>query len=374
MVIRARDLLPPQREIDNGVRHSGFMGSSPDGTAFFSIDPGRPPRPRTSSSRHYRIDRDIGDSTQPLHIVLERDLGLTDVSGDGLAAVSLASIFSLALLLGYVRSRRHRELRLHEERQAIEHMAPHDALTGLPNRFLLLGRLEQALTTAQRHGSCLAVLFLDLDGFKPINDTFGHHIGDELLKAVSRRLRGCIRDCDTVARHGGDEFVVALTDIRSPDDAAAVAEKILHSIAEPVRLGGHEVCVTTSIGIAIHPDSGSDPESLLRAADAAMYEAKAEGRRMFRFATPDAAPGALGPVDKNKAPRPLGNGARGKPLRGRKTQAGACFPSVSRTSPTAHRWFRRHPDSSGCNRPGRPRRTAACRSDPHSVHFAGSIS
>jgi diguanylate cyclase (GGDEF)-like protein len=145
------------------------------------------------------------------------------------------------------------------------------------------------LTTAQRHGSRLAVLFLDLDGFKPVNDVYGHHIGDRLLKEIGARLRNCIRDNDTVARLGGDEFVITLSDIRETDDVAAVAEKILQAIAAPALIDGQEVQVTTSIGIAVYPDSGTDSESLLRAADAAMYEAKAEGRRIYRFAAPVAA-------------------------------------------------------------------------------------
>jgi diguanylate cyclase (GGDEF)-like protein len=236
-----------------------------------------------------RIDRNIEGVSQPIRLVLERRLSLADISGSGLATVSLASILSLALLLAYAGASQRREHSQAAGLLAMEHMALHDSLTGLPNRFMMLGRLEQVLTTAQRHGSRLAVLFLDLDGFKPVNDVYGHHIGDRLLKEIGARLRNCIRDNDTVARLGGDEFVITLSDIRETDDVAAVAEKILQAIAAPALIDGQEVQVTTSIGIAVYPDSGTDSESLLRAADAAMYEAKAEGRRIYRFAAPVAA-------------------------------------------------------------------------------------
>lgn len=286
LVVRARDLLPPARELDPFVQHSGLMQSASDSSELFSIQPSQRSRLGDALFAPLRIERQIEGVSQPLRLVLVRQLGLSEISGSGLAAVALASILSLTLLLAYAGASVRRERSQAEGLRAMEHMALHDALTGLPNRFLMLGRLEQALTTAQRHGTRLAVLFLDLDGFKPINDIHGHHIGDRLLKEIGGRLRKCIRDCDTVARHGGDEFVITLIDIRTAEDAAAVAEKILQAVAEPAHLDGQEVEVTTSVGIAIYPDSGSNAETLLRAADAAMYEAKAEGRRIFRFAAP----------------------------------------------------------------------------------------
>lgn len=284
MVVRARDLLPPSREIDPNILHTASMQIGQNPGDLFTIWPAQRHLVGEGLFAPLRIERNIEGVSQPIHLVLERKLSLADISGSGLATVSLASILSLALLLAYAGASERREHSQAAGLRAMEHMALHDSLTGLPNRFMMLGRLEQTLTTAQRHGSRLAVLFLDLDGFKPVNDVYGHHIGDRLLKEIGARLRNCIRDNDTVARLGGDEFVVTLSDIREVDDVAAVAEKILQAVAAPALIDGQEVQVTTSIGIAVYPDAGCDSESLLRAADAAMYEAKAEGRRIYRFA------------------------------------------------------------------------------------------
>lgn len=285
MVLRARDLMPPPRELDAAIGHLVRFHVGQDADTLYAQAATRE-APGQSWFRPLRFERHLGDLSQPASIVLQRPVGLSDISGVGLVTVSLASMFSLTLLLGYIGNLRQREQRREEELKTIEHLALHDALTGLPNRFLLLGRLEQVITSAQRHGTKIGVMFLDLDGFKPINDRYGHHVGDALLREVGWRLRQCMRDSDTVARHGGDEFVVVLTDMQSASDAAPLAEKILGAIAEPLDVNGDILQVTTSIGIAVFPDSGLDAESLLRAADAAMYEAKAEGRRIFRYATP----------------------------------------------------------------------------------------
>ena len=173
-----------------------------------------------------------------------------------------------------------------ERRQAEErarHLANHDVLTGLPNRRLLKDRLGQALALAHRHHKSVAVMFVDLDRFKTINDTLGHEVGDKLLVAVADRLKRVLREGDTVARVGGDEFVVVLPELGKDRDAAVVARKILELLAEPFPVESHELRVTPSIGIAVAPGDGDDPETLLRHADAAMYEAKAAGRNTFHF-------------------------------------------------------------------------------------------
>ena len=287
MVVRARDLLPAAAALNPSVQHTAFLQTEQETGLLFDIPQAQHERIGETLFSPLRIERDIEGISQPLRLILQRQPNLTDITGGTLATVSLASVFSLALLLAYAGASHRRERSREAGLRAMEHMALHDPLTGLPNRFLMLGRLEQALTTAQRHGTRVAVLFLDLDGFKPINDRHGHHVGDILLQEIGARLRTCVRDCDTVSRHGGDEFIVTLTDIRETDDAAAVAEKILQSVAAPVLINTLKVQVTASVGIAIYPDSGSSAEALLRAADAAMYEAKAEGRRIFRFATPE---------------------------------------------------------------------------------------
>ncbi|HYR28711.1 MAG TPA: EAL domain-containing protein [Thermoanaerobaculia bacterium] len=169
--------------------------------------------------------------------------------------------------------------------QQIEYQAYHDALTGLANRRLFQEHLSLALALAQRRHSFVAVLFLDLDHFKIVNDSLGHSVGDALLKQVANRLRHAVREGDTVARVGGDEFTIVLQEIQRPDDAAAIAKKVIRSIADPIEVNGHKLYVTTSIGVTVYPRDGEDAETLLKNADAAMYRAKGEGRNTYQMAT-----------------------------------------------------------------------------------------
>jgi len=158
-------------------------------------------------------------------------------------------------------------------------------LTGLPNRLLFRDRISVALARARRSRRAVAVMFLDLDQFKLVNDTLGHTVGDGLLQAAAERLVSCVRGDDTVARMGGDEFTILLSDLADTRAAATVAQKILDSISRPIEVDGHELFVTTSIGIAIFPDDGMDAETLLKTADRAMYRAKELGRNNYQFAT-----------------------------------------------------------------------------------------
>jgi diguanylate cyclase (GGDEF)-like protein/PAS domain S-box-containing protein len=167
------------------------------------------------------------------------------------------------------------------------HAAHHDFLTGLPNRVLLNDRISQAIAMAPRHSKQLAVLFLDLDGFKHINDSLGHPVGDRLLQLVATRLQEQVRDSDTVSRQGGDEFVVLLSEAEAWDNAAVVAKRITEAIAEPHLIGGKELHITTSIGISVFPDDGADAETLIKNADTAMYQAKEDGRSGIRFFKPE---------------------------------------------------------------------------------------
>lgn len=178
-----------------------------------------------------------------------------------------------------VSSERATEAKLH-------YMAHHDMLTGLNNRFSLKDRLEHALAVARRESGRVALMFIDLDRFKVINDTLGHHVGDELLIHVSRRLRSCVRESDLVARLGGDEFVVMLSGIEHSSSVAMVAEKLVMRVAEPYSVGAHTLYTTPSIGIAIYPMDGADGETLMKNADAAMYHAKSAGRNNFQFFDP----------------------------------------------------------------------------------------
>ncbi|WP_417706530.1 transporter substrate-binding domain-containing protein [Rheinheimera aquimaris] len=195
----------------------------------------------------------------------------------GVAALLLTFVVIWNLSL-----RREVSLRRQAE-QKMRFMATHDDLTQIPNRSLIKERIEQALLQHARHNEILALLFIDLDGFKEVNDQFGHEVGDELLQKLAAILGTAIRKSDTVARFGGDEFAILLTGLLSRDDAAIVAEKILHQLSEPVTLSVGEVQVGASIGIAVYPDDGTDCARLLRVADSLMYRVKQQGKNQYCF-------------------------------------------------------------------------------------------
>ena len=170
--------------------------------------------------------------------------------------------------------------------EEILHASQHDSLTGLPNRLLLNDRLGQAIALAKRHKGHIAVLFLDLDGFKHVNDSLGHLIGDKLLQSVAERLQQHVRTPDSVSRQGGDEFVLLLQEVEKQEDAAITVRRVLKAISEPHLIDQHELSITTSVGISMYPDDGLDAETLLKNADTAMYQAKQSGRQCFRFFKP----------------------------------------------------------------------------------------
>ena len=209
--------------------------------------------------------------------------------------------FSLVIVIVFLRNRQlfyHREeihqknillehinSQLEEQKGEIQHLADHDFLTGLPNRKTFLAQLDHAISIASRQGYILAVLFLDLDRFKNINDSLGHHIGDRYLKEVSIRLKNVLRESDTIARIGGDEFLIlleAVEDVRYP---SIVAEKLLDSIRQPVKLVGQTLSISVSIGIALYPDDGTTSNKLIKNADSAMYLAKEKGKDHFQYFT-----------------------------------------------------------------------------------------
>ena len=165
-----------------------------------------------------------------------------------------------------------------KSKQELAHLANHDSLTGLPNRSLLNDRISQALTQTRRTGRQVAILFIDIDGFKYINDSFGHTVGDGLLKALAARMVEVIREGDTVARLGGDEFVIVLNGISSEEDASQISQKLLKALPLPLLIGDRSILITASIGISIFPRDGSDPENLLKNADVALYAAKQRGK------------------------------------------------------------------------------------------------
>lgn len=172
---------------------------------------------------------------------------------------------------------------LKEQKQALHYQAHHDALTGLANRFLFIDRLEQGIEKSKRNKSRMALLFIDLDHFKEINDSFGHKTGDKVLELVTRKLSHTIRGEDTLARLGGDEFTVMIEGLKDNQDASLLAEKIIHTLSEPLKIEEGEFYIGSSIGISVYPDNGNNSEDLLKHADAAMYKAKNEGRNNFQY-------------------------------------------------------------------------------------------
>ncbi len=272
----------PETLLHDGMRHA-------DGERVF-----------TSATEYMQI----GGRTWSLQVqfvpALEQGGGIGRLQVIGVAGVSLSLLLTLLtwnLATSRLRARTlaremTSELRASEHR--FKQLAQHDALTGLPNRSLFTDRLHQALAQARRDRAKLAVMYLDLDKFKPVNDTLGHAVGDLLLKEVARRMQGCVRESDTVGRIGGDEFVVLLPHVDNADDALLVAEKIRHALNLPFHLeGGHVASISSSSGVAIYPDHGTDDISLSAASDQAMYVAKECGRNQVRLASASmVAPGA----------------------------------------------------------------------------------
>jgi diguanylate cyclase (GGDEF)-like protein len=201
----------------------------------------------------------------------------------GLLVVTLAT----AVYDAHLQSRaRIQAQRLEQANAKLQHQATHDALTGLPNRLLFIDRLGREIAHAERDGHVFAILVVDLDRFKVINDTLGHAAGDQLLNEIAERLSSAIRSADTVARTGGDEFLLLLTDIREAPDAAVIATKIISALEKSLRIGGTEVHASASIGISMYPADGSDSDTLVAHADEAMYFAKQAGRNSFKFFSP----------------------------------------------------------------------------------------
>ncbi|MFJ7007524.1 putative bifunctional diguanylate cyclase/phosphodiesterase [Pseudomonas putida] len=212
------------------------------------------------------------------------------LQGDGLVylvLITTLAVLAVALLTSVLDARleaRTAELArsLTLANQELTQLALHDTLTDLPNRTLLADRIEQAIAKVAEQGGCFALMFIDLDGFKPVNDAFGHHIGDLLLKSVAARLRGHLHSQDTLARIGGDEFVL-LVELQEPDDAMDVAVKQVNLVSRPFRVAEHDLQLSASLGIVLYPGNGQDQHELLRNADAAMYHAKSAGKNGYSF-------------------------------------------------------------------------------------------
>ncbi|MEW6312775.1 MAG: sensor domain-containing diguanylate cyclase [Pseudomonadota bacterium] len=216
---------------------------------------------------------------------------LFDVSGKplGMLAVAdgapLADLEFIETIMQIFSARAASELQRKQADRQLHHYAYHDALTGLPNRMLFNDRLQQALAQAKRGNERIAVMFLDVDRLKMVNDAFGHACGDTLLQAVGDRLRRCVREGDTVARLGGDEFTAVLRNIGKTGNVAVIAEKIIAAFDQPVVVAGNNIYVTASIGISVYPEDGEDAGMLIRCADGAMYRSKSRGGNIYHFST-----------------------------------------------------------------------------------------
>ena len=215
---------------------------------------------------------------QTVRISFQRQLQWFDLSGFSMRAIAVISLLALTLVMLYLRRHYIAMQMVDAEHARAEFLATHDPLTDLPNRHLLDDRVRQALSHWQRSGKMFALFLIDLDRFKEVNDTYGHKGGDHLLKTVAHRIANTLRSTDTVARYGGDEFIVLVTDISGEQDAVAVGEKLLAVVSEPIVFEGQTLLATCSLGVALCPRDGTDFESLCHQADHAMYKVKKEGR------------------------------------------------------------------------------------------------
>jgi diguanylate cyclase (GGDEF)-like protein len=288
----------------DGTVLARFSVDSPDGTKHIGRSIAGGPRPavikENEAGEFVRISALDGIprmfaygrvGSYPLVITVGLELDRALAAWRSLAATIVAlALGATVLLLGlgaYLVRRIFRDANTaRATTQAITHTAEHDFLTGLPNRMLLNDRISQAIAVAQRHRNKVAVMFMDLDNFKHINDSLGHQAGDRLLQSVAKRLVMCVRGADTVSRQGGDEFVALLSEVRQPEDAAVIARKMLQAVAETHPIDQHDLRVTASIGVSIYPDDGPDAETLVKNADTAMYQAKENGRHCYRFFKP----------------------------------------------------------------------------------------
>ena len=213
------------------------------------------------------------DAMQALLVRLRQDVVLAETQADQRPQAAELVEANEQLVMAALTSRADAEAAAQQLKDAAKATAL-DALTGLPTRTTLLDRFELAIAHAKRHGFRVALLFLDLDNFKLVNDTYGHPFGDKVLILVAERMLSVLRAVDTVSRHGGDEFLILLTEISQPGDAATVADKLIAAVGAPAEVDGRAVVVTASVGIAIYPDDGDDVDTLVARADAAMYATK----------------------------------------------------------------------------------------------------
>lgn len=267
--------LNPVAERLFGYPPGGLLG----GNMLDLINPGNHPEYR-ERIEHHVARRDLGTPPSSFELTAIRRNGQELPVEARISDMVLAGRHKFILALQDITRRKETEAR-------ILHIASHDPLTDLPNRTLLEDRIKHAIHANHRRRERFAVIYIDLNDFKTINDSLGHTLGDTLLRSVAIRLKGCLREEDTVARQGGDEFIVILSRIEHPDDAATAVQKIINTLTEPYTIEGHELHSGASLGIAIYPEDGHNVTALLKNSDTAMYQAKASGRNNYRFYSPE---------------------------------------------------------------------------------------
>lgn len=268
------DKMPPPENLHLVVHHRDFHAEDVAGQLVHIEQPVQGAIERLLFPQ-YSFQKEIGPF---LNILVEKQVGWDDMNLPLLAMIVLVSLISSSMLLVYIREHHRNSQAEAQSKKQLWFLANHDALTGLPNRNLFMNRMEQAIARAQRQGRNFGILFLDLNGFKQINDTYGHAAGDQLLKLFARKLQTCIRAEDSVGRLGGDEFVVLLEGITDAEVMASVTKKIRDSLSRPVTILEHSFTISTSIGKATYPMHGKTPDELLRFADSKMYAEKHPAR------------------------------------------------------------------------------------------------
>ena len=275
VLVRAHDLLPAAQYLPAGLELTLWHGEHTGGA--YRLRSSAQWQPGLVEARLFprlQLARNFASDSQPLALTVSRPLGWWIIDPWRAAAFAVIALAALAALLAYAQ---HRHRRREEERSASQRLyrlANYDTLTGLPNRNLLADRIEQALSRARRSQHGVALCFLDLDGFKTVNDTAGHEAGDTLLQQVAERLRGAVREQDTVGRLSGDEFVIVLESVKSRSDAERVLAQVREAFVQAFAIDDFEFLVNASIGLAMFPEDGSQPLELLRAADKRMYAVK----------------------------------------------------------------------------------------------------
>ncbi|PWB52013.1 MAG: sensor domain-containing diguanylate cyclase [Nitrosomonadales bacterium] len=278
MVIDAARLAEPAKfpVFDGGVvlvYHKDFSPDDPRGQLLKMAGKARSPA-ETALFPAFVYQKSLATMGEPFSLMVRRQVGWSDLSLGLLALMAVLTLISSLILVAYLRAQQQGRALQIENQKRLWQLANHDALTGLPNRLLLMDRLEQLLARMRRQEKRLAVMFLDLDDFKQVNDTYGHEVGDQLLKLVAERLRATVRVDDTVARMSGDEFIILIKSVENPESLEAVRQKIQQKLSDGFLIDGQMVRVRASTGIAMFPTDGDNPEALIKQADMRMYADK----------------------------------------------------------------------------------------------------